>query len=57
MLNEKSTAKEIEQQNRNTKYINDTHNKALYGFTVEELIKIIEKVVFLLAKKLEEDKP
>lgn len=41
MLNENSTAREIEQQNVNTKFHMDRLNQALYDVTFGDMVKLM----------------
>jgi len=54
-LNEKDSILDLEDQARNTKQLLDRLNKAAYGTTWEECIRLVADCIKLLKEK--EDKP
>ena len=53
MLNDNSTAREIEQQNANTKLHMDRLNQALYDVTFGDMVKLMGNTVAVMAKVLD----
>lgn len=53
MLNENSTAREIEQQNANTKFHMDRLNQALYDVTFGDMVKLMGNTVAVMSKILD----
>jgi hypothetical protein len=53
MLNENSTAREIEQQNVNTKFHMDRLNQALYDVTFGDMVKLMGNTVAVMSKILD----
>lgn len=53
MLNENSTAREIEQQNANTKLRMDRLNQALYDVTFGDMVKLMGNTVAIMSKLLD----
>ncbi len=53
MLNENSTAREIEQQNANTKFHMDRLNQALYDVTFGDMVKLMGNTVAVMSKLLD----
>ena len=53
MLNENSTAREIEQQNVNTKFHMDRLNQALYDVTFGDMAKLMGNTVAVMSKILD----
>lgn len=53
MLNENSTAREIEQQNANTKFHMDRLNQALYDVTFGDMVKLMGNTVSVMSKLLD----
>lgn len=53
MLNENSTAREIEQQNTNTKLHMDRLNQSLYDVTFGDMVKLMGNTVAVMSKILD----
>ena len=53
MLNENSTAREIEQQNAYTKLQMDRLNQALYDVTFGDMVKLMGNTVAVMSKLLD----
>lgn len=53
MLNDNSTAREIEQQNVNTKFHMDRLNQALYDVTFGDMVKLMGNTVAVMSKILD----
>ena len=53
MLNENSTAREIEQQNANSKFHMDRLNQALYVVTFGDMVKLMGYTVAVMSKILD----
>ena len=53
MLNENSTAREIEQQNVNTEFHMDRLNQALYDVTFGDMVKLMGNTVAVMSKILD----
>ena len=53
MLNENSTAREIEQQNANTKLHMDRLNQSLYDVTFGDMVKLMGNTVAVMSKILD----
>ena len=53
MLNENSSAREIEQQNVNTKFHMDRLNQALYDVTFGDMVKLMGNTVAVMSKILD----
>lgn len=53
MLNDNSTAREIEQQNANTKLHMDRLNQSLYDVTFGDMIKLMGNTVAIMSKLLD----
>ena len=53
MLNENSTAREIEQQNANTKLHMDRLNQSLYDVTFGDMVKLMGNTVAIMSKLLD----
>ncbi len=53
MLNENSTAREIEQQNANSKFHMDRLNQALYDVTFGDMVKLMGNTVAVMSKILD----
>ena len=53
MLNENSTAREIEQQNANTKLHMDRLNQSLYDVTFGDMVKLMGNTVDIMSKLLD----
>ena len=53
MLNDNSTAREIEQQNANTKFHMDRLNQALYDVTFGDMVKLMGNTVAVMSKILD----
>ena len=52
MLNDNSTAREIEQQNANTKLHMDRLNQSLYDVTFGDMVKLMGNTVAVMSKIL-----
>lgn len=53
MLNENSAAREIEQQNANSKFHMDRLNQALYDVTFGDMVKLMGNTVAVMSKILD----
>lgn len=53
MLNDNSTAREIEQQNANTKLHMDRLNQSLYDVTFGDMVKLMGNTVAVMSKILD----
>ena len=53
MLNDNSTAREIEQQNANTKLHMDRLNQSLYDVTFGDMVKLMGNTVAVMSKDLD----
>lgn len=53
MLNDNSTAREIEQQNANTKLHMDRLNQSLYDVTFGDMVKLMGNTVAVMSKVLD----
>ena len=53
MLNDNSTAREIEQQNANTKLHMDRLNQSLYDVTFGDMVKLMGNTVAVMSKGLD----
>ena len=53
MLNDNSTAREIEQQNANTKFHMDRLNQSLYDVTFGDMVKLMGNTVAIMSKRLD----
>lgn len=53
MLNDNSTAREIEQQNANTKLHMDRLNQSLYDVTFGDMVKLMGNTVAVMSKFLD----
>nr|DAN93399.1 MAG TPA: hypothetical protein [Caudoviricetes sp.] len=53
MLNDNSTAREIEQQNANTKLHMDRLNQSLYDVTFGDMVKLMGNTVAIMSKLLD----
>ncbi len=54
MLNDNSTAREIEQQNANTKLHMDRLNQSLYDVTFGDMVKLMGNTVAVMSKILDQ---
>jgi len=54
-MTEKETIKALEDQARNTKYLMDRLNKAAYGTTWDECIRLVADCIKLLKEKEDKD--
>lgn len=53
MLNDNSTAREIEQQNANTKLHMDRLNQSLYDVTFGDMVKLMGNTVAIMSELLD----